>query len=207
MGRVRVHQHVNPLAPYFRFDPEPLSLSEIFIDESKPLFVDIGAARGRFILKMAEADRSQNYIGIEIRQPLVDEANRIARENDFGNLHYVFCNAMISIGKLFANVPAGLVQTVTIQFPDPWFKRKHAKRRMVTPELAKDVVEILAPGGTLFIQTDVDFLAEEMFVIFRDFSQLEELETIDNPMPFKTEREEAVEQRGLPVFRTRFIKK
>jgi tRNA (guanine-N7-)-methyltransferase len=114
---------------------------------------------------------------------------------------------MISIGKLFANVPAGLVQTVTIQFPDPWFKRKHAKRRMVTPELAKDVVEILAPGGTLFIQTDVDFLAEEMFVIFRDFSQLEELETIDNPMPFKTEREEAVEQRGLPVFRTRFIKK
>jgi tRNA (guanine-N7-)-methyltransferase len=207
MGRVRVHQHVNPLAPYFRFDPEPLSLSEIFIDESKPLFVDIGAARGRFILKMAEADRSQNYIGIEIRQPLVDEANRIARENDFGNLHYVFCNAMISIGKLFANVPAGLVQTVTIQFPDPWFKRKHAKRRMVTPELAKDVVEILAPGGTLFIQTDIDFLAEEMFVIFREFSQLEELGTIDNPMPFKTEREEAVEQRGLPVFRTRFIKK
>lgn len=207
MGRVRVHQHVNPLAPYFRFDPEPLSLSEIFIDESKPLFVDIGAARGRFILKMAEADRSQNYIGIEIRQALVDEANRIARENDFGNLHYVFCNAMISIGKLFANVPAGLVQTVTIQFPDPWFKRKHAKRRMVTPELAKDVVEILAPGGTLFIQTDIDFLAEEMFVIFREFSQLEELGTIDNPMPFKTEREEAVEQRGLPVFRTRFIKK
>ena len=207
MGRVRVHQHVNPLAPYFRFTPEPLVLSEIFSDETKPLFIDIGAARGRFILKMAENDSDRNYLGIEIREALVNEANRIATEQHLGNLHYVFCNAMVSIGKLFENVPATLVQNVTIQFPDPWFKKKHAKRRMVTPDLAKDVVKILSPGGTLFIQTDVDFLAEEMFAIFRESSELEEIPTIENPMPFKTEREEAVEQRGLPVFRTRFIKR
>lgn len=207
MGRVRVHQHVNPLAPYFRFTPEPIALSEIFSDETKPLFVDIGSARGRFILKMAESDDTRNYLGIEIRQALVDEANRIAKEKNLENLHYVFCNAMISIGKLFEKVPEGLVQNITIQFPDPWFKKKHAKRRMVTPELAKDVVRILSPGGTLFIQTDVDFLADEMFAVFREFSELEEIPTDENPMPFKTEREEAVEQRDLPVFRTRFVKK
>ena len=80
MGRVRVHQHVNPLAPHFRFTPEPIVLSEIFSDEAKPLFIDIGAARGRFLLKMAESDQTTNFLGIEIRQALVDEANRIARE-------------------------------------------------------------------------------------------------------------------------------
>lgn len=206
MGRVRVHQHVNPLAPYFRFIPEPIVLSDIFADETKPIFLDIGAARGRFILKMAESDASRNYLGLEIRQPLVDEANRLANDKGLENLQYIFCNAMMSIGRLLGNVPQGLVQTVTIQFPDPWFKKKHAKRRMVTQELARDVVGILAKGGMLFIQTDVDFLAEEMFSLFREFHELEEISTKENPMPFKTEREEAVEQRGLPVYRTRFIR-
>jgi tRNA (guanine-N7-)-methyltransferase len=207
MGRVRVHQHVNPLAPYFRFTPNPIVLSDIFADETKPLFLDIGAARGRFILKMAEADASRNFLGLEIREALVDEANRLATEKNLENLAYVFCNAMISIGKLFENVPPGRIQTVTIQFPDPWFKKKHAKRRMVTPDLARDVVNILSSGGTLFIQTDVDFLSEEMFAVFREFPELEEIPTAENPMPFKTEREESVEQRDLPVFRTSFIKK
>jgi tRNA (guanine-N7-)-methyltransferase len=207
MGRVRVHQHVNPLAPHFRFIPEPIALSDIFSDPSLPLFIDIGAARGRFLVKMAESDPTRNHIGIEIRQALVDEANRIAREKGRGNLSYVFCNAMSALGKLFEKVPDGLVQTVTIQFPDPWFKKKHAKRRMVTPELARDVVGILCVGGTLFIQTDVEFLADDMFSIFREFSELEEIETPENPMPFKTEREESVDQRNLPVFRTRFVKK
>ena len=207
MGRVRVHQHVNPLAPYFRFTPEPIVLSKIFADETKPILLDIGAARGRFILKMAEADASKNYLGLEIRQALVDEANRLAKEKGLDNLEYIFCNAMMSIGQLFGNVPQGLIQTITIQFPDPWFKKKHAKRRMVTPELARDVVNILAEGGTLFIQTDVDFLADEMFALFRGFPEIEEIATEENPMPFKTEREEAVEQRGLPVYRTQFIKK
>lgn len=207
MGRVRVHQHVNPLAPYFRFTPNPIVLSDIFADETKPLFLDIGAARGRFILKMAEADASRNFLGLEIREALVDEANRLAKEKNLENLAYVFCNAMISIGKLFEYVPPGLIQTVTIQFPDPWFKKKHAKRRMVTPDLARDVVNILSSGGTLFIQTDVDFLSEEMFAVFREFPELEEIPTAENPMPFKTEREESVEQRDLPVFRTSFIKK
>jgi tRNA (guanine-N7-)-methyltransferase len=207
MGRVRVHQHVNPLAPHFRFTPEPIVLSEIFSDEKKPLFIDIGSARGRFILKMAERDPTTNFLGMEIRQALVDEANRIAKEKGLANVHYIFCNAMTSVGKLFERTPSGLVRNVTIQFPDPWFKKKHAKRRMVTPELARDVVGLLASEGSLFIQTDVDFLADEMFDIFRGFPELEERLTTENPMPFKTEREESVEQRDLPVFRIRFVKR
>ena len=207
MGRVRVHQHVNPLAPHFRFTPEPIVLSEIFSDEKKPLFIDIGSARGRFILKMAESDPTTNFLGMEIRQALVDEANRIAKEKGLANVHYIFCNAMTSVGKLFERTPSGLVRNVTIQFPDPWFKKKHAKRRMVTPELARDVVGLLASEGSLFIQTDVDFLADEMFDIFRGFPELEERLTTENPMPFKTEREESVEQRNLPVFRIRFVKR
>ena len=207
MPRVRVHQHVNPLAPFFRFVPEPVDLGKVFADPTRPLFLDIGCARGRFILRMAENDASTNYLGIEIREPLVHEANRLALEAGLSNLHYEFTNALLSLDKSLAKLPQGILKTVTIQFPDPWFKKKHAKRRMVTPKLARDVVGLLSNEGTLFIQTDVEFLADEMFEIFRGFTELEETTTTENPMAFKTEREESVEQRGLPVFRFRFVKK
>ncbi|MBX3288066.1 MAG: tRNA (guanosine(46)-N7)-methyltransferase TrmB [Acidobacteria bacterium] len=201
MARVRVHQHVNPLAPYFRQAPEPLDLHSIFSDPTLPLHLDLGCARGRFLLKMAELEPNQNFIGVEIREALVKEANRLAEERGLGNLHYSFCNAMLWLSRLLEKIPAGVLQTVTIQFPDPWFKKKHSKRRMVTPELVAALVAAAAPNARIFVQTDIEFLAEEMFDIFRKNERFNEIEIDKNPFPVKTERENAVEEKGLPVYR------
>lgn len=207
MPRVRVHQHVNPLAPFYRFTPKPIEPENVFADAALPLFLDIGCARGRFILKMAEADKTQNYLGVEIREPLVEEANRIAREAGLTNLHYEFCNAMMALGSLLENIPDGTLETVAIQFPDPWFKKKHAKRRMVNAELVETILKHLAPGGKIFVQTDIEFLAAEMFDLFRGREeQLREIPITENPFPVKTEREKAVEEKDLPVYRTMFKK-
>lgn len=201
MARVRVHQHVNPLSPYYRQVPVPVDLSSAFADPSKPLLLDIGCARGRFILRMAEVEPSWNYLGVEIREPLVEEANRLAAEAGFVNVHYAFCNAMLWLEKLIADIPENLLQAVTIQFPDPWFKKKHAKRRMVNKELVDTVVNKIAPGGRIFVQTDIEFLAEEMFKLFRADERLFEIHVGENPFPVKTEREKAVEDKDLPVYR------
>jgi tRNA (guanine-N7-)-methyltransferase len=206
MPRVRVHQHVNPLSPYYIFTPNPLSLGDIFADANLPLHLDIGCARGRFILKMAEFDKTQNFLGVEIREPLVTEANRIAQEANLTNLHYEFCNAMNEFGKLLENLPANILQAVTIQFPDPWFKKKHAKRRMVNTELVETVVNHLADNGKIFVQTDIEFLADEMFELFRANENLREMLIEENPFPIKTERENAVEEKSLPVYRAIFEK-
>lgn len=204
--RIRVHQHVNPLSPYYRFEPKPFEIDKAFADPDSPLHLDIGSARGRFLLKMAEIEARRNFLGVEIREPLVAEANRLAKENNLPNLHYEFCNASFALDKLLANLPANLLQTVTIQFSDPWYKRKHAKRRMVTNDLVKTIVEHLKVTGKIFIQTDVDFLAEEMFAVFRKNAELKEMEIPENPFPVKTERENAVEEKGLPIYRRIFEK-
>src|SRR3954447_21473153 len=104
MPRVRVHQHVNPLAPYYRQAPQPIVLENIFADPTRPLLLDIGCARGRFLLRMAEAVPDWNYLGIEIREPLVDEANRLAGEAGRTNLHYAFCNAMLWLDRLITHI-------------------------------------------------------------------------------------------------------
>lgn len=206
MSRVRVHQHVNPLAPFYRFEPKPIEFERIFADASLPIHLDIGAGRGRFLLKMAAIDKTKNFLGVEIREPLVIEANRIAAENDLTNLHYEFNNATYSLNKLLENLPGDILQTVTIQFPDPWYKKKHAKRRMVDENLAEVIAGHLKTDGQIFVQTDVDFLADEMFEIFRANRNLREIEVSENPFAVKTERESAVEEKNLPIYRAMFLK-
>lgn len=207
MGRVRVHQHVNPLAPYYRFTPKPIEIEKVFANPKLPILLDIGCARGRFLLKMAEIDKTHNFLGIEIREPLVIEANNLAKEANLSNLHYEFTNAMLNLDRSLAKLPKGLLQTVTIQFPDPWFKKKHAKRRMVNRHLVETVVEHLAENGKIFVQTDIEFLAEEMFALFRENEHLQEFELTENIFPVKTEREKAVEDKELPVYRKMFERK
>lgn len=205
MPRVRVHQHVNPLSPFYVFEPEPIALEKIFADSELPLHLDVGCARGRFILKMAEIEKEQNFLGVEIREPLVTEGNRIADEKNLDNLHYEFCNAMLALGKLLEKLPENILQTVTIQFPDPWFKKKHAKRRMVNAELVETLKNHLADSGKIFVQTDIEFLAEEMFALFE--KKFARVEITENHFPVKTERENAVEEKNLPIYRAIFVKK
>ncbi|MGI9090922.1 MAG: tRNA (guanosine(46)-N7)-methyltransferase TrmB [Gemmatimonadaceae bacterium] len=204
--RVRVHQHVNPLAPYYRFEPPPIVFEKIFARPNLPLHLDVGCARGRFLLKMAEIEPERNFLGVEIREPLVDEANRLAKQKNLTNLHYEFCNASFALDKTLAGLPENLLQAVTIQFPDPWYKKKHAKRRMLTGDLVEMIVKHLKIAGKIFVQTDVDFLAEEMFAVCRKNANLREIEISENPFPVKTERENAVEEKNLPVYRRIFEK-
>lgn len=206
MSRIRVHQHVNPLSPFYCFTPQPIAFEEVFADSSLPLHLDIGCARGRFLLKMAELSPNQNFLGVEIREPLVDEANRLAKGKKLNNLHYEFNNATHSLDKLLEKMPP-ILQTVTIQFPDPWFKKKHAKRRMVKDNLIETVVSHLPIGGRIFVQTDIEFLALEMFALFRENEFLREIETAENPFPVITERETAVKEKNLPVYRKIYERK
>ncbi len=207
MPRVRIHQHVNPLAPFYRQAPQPIELGAIFAEPERPLHLDIGCARGRFLLRIAGAEPRLNFLGVEIRHPLVDEANRLADEAGLDNLHYSFCNAMLWLGRLLEGIPEGRLQMVTIQFPDPWFKKKHAKRRMVNRELIDAVVAKLAASGKIFVQTDIEFLAGEMFELFGSDERLIG-EPIDRDVfPVKTEREKAVEDKGLPIYRRLYRKR
>ncbi len=207
MARPRIHQHVNPLAKYFRELPvKPLKLEEVFANPKLPLHFDIGCGRGRFLLEMAEIKKDWNFLGAEIREPLVIEANKIRDEKGLQNLHYEFCNATLDSEVLLEKIPKDILQMVTIQFPDPWFKKRHAKRRMVKDNMVKAITKKLAKNGEVFIQTDVEFLAEEMFELFDQSGHFDQIDTKENILPIKTEREKSVENRNLPIYRSLFKK-
>ena len=205
-----VRQHVNPLSRYHQL-PRPLPPpAELFAAPELPLHLDIGAARGRFLLAMAECQSGRNHLGLEIRRPLVDLAEADRQAAGLTNLHYLFANANVSLPPWLAALAPGCLQLVTLQFPDPWFKRKHHKRRVLQPALLHALALALEPGRQLFVQSDVRELIEPMLALVEAsgcFSWPESKATPwlpHNPLPLPTERERHVLAQGLPVWRLLF---
>jgi len=207
---VRVRQHVNPLSQKYQTPLSPIEWEKIYAKPNQPLHLDIGCARGRFLLSMAKIEPNWNFLGLEIREPLVIEANKWRDELGLTNLHYLFCNVNNSLRSLLSSLPKGSLQRVTIQFPDPWFKNRHAKRRIVQPELVVELAEFLIPGGIVFLQSDIEFVAVEMrdrFALHPAFQRRGAGEWLaENPLPVPTEREIGTMNKGEPVYRAVFEK-
>ncbi|MDC0833637.1 tRNA (guanosine(46)-N7)-methyltransferase TrmB [Geitlerinema sp. CS-897] len=207
MSPVRVRQHVNPLSRKYQ---QPIAIpdwSNIYPNLTQPLHLDIGCARGRFLFEYARIEPNWNFLGLEIREPLVDEANDWRDRTHLTNLHYLFCNVNISIKPILKSLPQNVLKRVSIQFPDPWFKKRHQKRRVVQPELVEDLAKYLVPGGEVFLQSDVEEVEVEMcdrFVEHPAFRRTCENWLPENPLPVSTEREIATHNKGEPVYRAIF---
>ncbi|MEH2115988.1 tRNA (guanosine(46)-N7)-methyltransferase TrmB [Nostoc sp.] len=211
MAAVRVRQHVNPLGKKYQTPASHQDWEKIYVKPNQPLHLDIGCAKGVFLLNMSKIEPNWNYLGLEIREPLVVEANKLRSELGLTNLHYLFCNVNNSLHSLLSSLPSGSLQRVTIQFPDPWFKTRHAKRRVVQPELVADLAKYLAVGGLVFLQSDMEFVAVEMRDRFTENSAFEKIGTgewlLENPLPVPTEREIGTQKKGEPVYRALFVRR
>ncbi|MFN6339833.1 MAG: tRNA (guanosine(46)-N7)-methyltransferase TrmB, partial [Cyanobacteriota bacterium] len=160
-----MRQHVNPLSRYYQL-PRPLpSLEELFPDPTLPLHLDIGSARGRFLLALAPLRPERNHLGLEIRQPLVEAAEADRQAAALPNLRFLFANANVSLPGWLALLPPGRLALVSLQFPDPWFKTRHHKRRVLGPALLHALAGAMAPGSQLFLQSDVLALIEPMVAL------------------------------------------
>lgn len=209
MARVRVRQHVNPLSSKYQQSIFVPDWSQIYSDLSLPFCLDLGCARGRFLLQMAQQYPEKNYLGIEIREALVDEANEIKTAQGLTNLHYLFANINNSLENLLASLPPNSLELVMIQFPDPWFKKKHHKRRVVQPEVVETLGKYLNPNGRIFIQSDIKELAEEICQTFLENPRFQSLTPDiwleENPLGIMTEREIATLNKGEAVYRAVFV--
>ena len=208
-----MRQHVNPLSKVFNnIEPIPY-LKEIFKDHTKPLHLDVGCGSGNFLINLAKYNKNWNYIGIEIREKLVNKSKSKLKDESIGNLFFVFGNAEYLIEDFIGKFPADIVLSVSFNFPDPWFKKKHHKRRIIRPQLIHKISQLMVNGGYISIKSDVEELFEYMdmnlinsnyFVnyIYQD----SEMFNSYNPINLKTNREIYVIKKKLKVY-SRLYKK
>jgi tRNA (guanine-N7-)-methyltransferase len=127
------------------------SWADIFANQ-RPVEIEVGFGKGLFLLEQSQKRPATNYLGIEIeRKWAMFAAARLARAGAL-NVRLVCTDAR---WFLQARVPDDSVQAVHVYFPDPWWKQRHRKRKLFTPEFALECARVLRPGGQLHFATDV----------------------------------------------------
>lgn len=195
----RFRQHVNPLKAAF-FERR---LARVELPAGRDVEVELGCADAQFLFERSAQRPDVIPIGLEIRQDLAAEVNaRAARSGS--PVRVIFCHANHDFADLFA--PASLAR-VYVNFPDPWFKRRHKKRRVVEPALAEAIAVALRPGGELFFQSDVWDLALDALAVLEDEPRLRNRAGAwtfwksGNPYGVRSRREEGCEEENAPIWR------
>ena len=135
-----------------RVSPAHLDWAGTFAREA-PVEIDIGSNKGRFLVATAKERPGVNLLGIEIRRSHVDLLRERARKHDLRNVRLLHADAAVAFWEL---VPAASVAVVHLYHPDPWWKARQKKRRLVTVEFVTDVARALLPEGELRVATDVE---------------------------------------------------
>jgi tRNA (guanine-N7-)-methyltransferase len=143
------------LSPYLLAVPDPpapLDWRAVFGNDH-PVEVEVGSGKGLFLVTAATACPGVNFLGVEIvRKYQLFTATRLAKRG-LANVRVVQADARPFLRDC---VPAASVQAVHVYFPDPWWKKRHWKRRVFTAEFAAECASVLRSGGRLHAVTDVE---------------------------------------------------
>ena len=141
----------------------PLTAAALFARDC-PIEVEIGVGKGRFLLEWASAHPEIGLLGVERARPyLTIAAMRVARRGLI-NVRLVHTTAEDLLFRLLA---ADSVAVVHVYYPDPWPKKRHAKRRFFRKENLARLVDVLSPGGLLLVKTDHDGYAAAIEAMLR----------------------------------------
>ncbi|PSC69143.1 tRNA (guanine-N(7)-)-methyltransferase [Micractinium conductrix] len=210
-GGLRVRQHVNPLKKELQVPTEPPAWSEVYADAGRPLVLDIGCGYGRFLLALNKKMPGHNMLGLEIREPIIERANKWAASLGVTrSVLFLRGNATITLDHTLASF-SGTIDLVCVQFPDPHFKARHRKRHTVQRQLVEALGRLLAPGARVFLQSDVLEVAEYMRDSFEQhgaawFAPCPQLHTPDavfhaasEPRPAAAEQQAAQREQQQPA--------
>ena len=164
----------------------PLDLGAIY-GRKAPLEVDLGCGDGLFLADIAAANPAHDFLGIERLVGRLRTAHRKIVARRLTNARLLRIETSYAVHQM---LPATSVSVFHLLFPDPWPKRRHWPRRIVTPDFLASVERALIPRGLLRIATDDAVYFREIERLVR---QTSEFTRISNPAP--------------PMFPTTFEKK
>ena len=206
-----MRQHVNPLSQFFQLPLSLPSKSILFKEPQYPIHLDIGSAKGEFLIELASKFPKWNFLGLEIREALVSSSERKRQKLELQNLRFLYCNVNVSLDEWLSDLAFAQLKRVSIQFPDPWFKRKHIKRRVLKTSLLNSIARNMSKDGELFIQSDIVNLIESMTSVIEsskyfDRRYVKGVKWLDeNPYEASTDRESFVLKKNLPIYRAMYI--
>jgi tRNA (guanine-N7-)-methyltransferase len=187
--------------------PPPWDVAALF-GRSADLEIEVGSGKGLFLLNASQLAHETNFLGVELSAKYARyAAYRLAQQSRI-NARVVQGDGLALFREYLGDQIAAAVH---VYFPDPWWKARHRKRRVMQESFVIDVYRVLKPGGTLHFWTDV----EEYFDTTRDliggvlpefrFRQASE-SAAEHDMDYRTHFERRMRRHEHPVFRAQFVK-
>lgn len=133
-----------------------------------PLTLEIGFGLGDSLIEMAAAEPTRNFIGVEVHEPGIGKCAYMAGTQHLDNIKIINGDAI----QLLKQLPDNHIDRIQLYFPDPWQKKRHYKRRFVSPERMAIVTRALKPGGWFHTATDWEHYAFWMVKVLDDFAGL-----------------------------------
>ena len=180
-----------------------LSLEGLFA-EKLPIEIDIGCGKGRFLLSRASSHQETNFIGIDRMNGRLGKLDRKIMRANLENVRLIKMEAAYVITEL---LPPEVISTYYIFFPDPWPKRKHHRRRLMSREFLDALHRTLIDGGEVNFSTDHLDYFEAGCKLLRADKRFEEIETFQRSKSEKTDFELIFTNQGLPIGNCSFKKK
>jgi tRNA (guanine-N7-)-methyltransferase len=187
--------------------PLPWSADALF-ERPAPLEVEIGSGKGLFMQTASQAVPEHNFLGIELaRKYARHSASRLAKRA-IPNGVMISGDALHVVREV---LPPGTAIAVHVYFPDPWWKKRHRKRRVMTEHSVKDIERLLAPGGTLHFWTDVEEYFQETLELLAAHTRLRGPLPVEERSPaheldYRTHFERRMRLHGAPVYRSEYRK-
>jgi tRNA (guanine-N7-)-methyltransferase len=132
------------------FGQEPLDFSRLFASEN-PVIAEIGFGMGIATARIAQENPARNYLGIEVHRPGIGRLLWEIEKRGLSNIRIIEYDAVEVLGNM---VPDGSLEAFHIFFPDPWPKKRHHKRRLITRPFTELLAKKLRKGGYVYMVTD-----------------------------------------------------
>ena len=187
--------------------PRPFRAEALF-GRTAPLEVEIGSGKGLF-LRTAAAERPEvDFLGTEVVAKYAQFAAAGLAKAGLRNAVVIHGDALRIFQEL---LPDEALAAVHVYFPDPWWKKRHKKRRVMRESLLLDVQRTLRPGGSLHFWTDVEEYFETTLALLAARTTLVgplpvPEEPAEHDMAYRTHFERRVRKANEPVFRSEFRK-
>ena len=196
----RTRTHSNPLANLQEYAFEGFG-------NDKPIFVDVGAFKGEFMAQLADKYPEHNFICFEIRLPIAEYLRE--KFKDCENFRVFDGDA----GRNFKNIlepcleEGANIEQIFVNFPDPWFKDRHKKRRFITAKFCNELATWLPAQTEIVFQTDQQFLFDETLEYLNEtpYQSIKRFESSVHGIP--TDWEKVKMTKGETIWRMKFRRK
>jgi tRNA (guanine-N7-)-methyltransferase len=196
-----------PAGRSFMFKPDnwfkPLDWRTAFPRE-QPLEIDLGCGNGSFLLWAARTYPQRDFLGVERLLRRLRRVDRKAVRHGLENVRLIRVEATYLISKL---IPDSSISTYHILFPDPWPKRRHHTRRLISPDFLVDVHRSMTSDGAINCATDHEEYFEWIQQAFKGSARFAEAEPTILPPEAQTDFEKEFVAAGKQVYRSRWLKR